>query len=151
MESAPQESEPALPSRRLPAAILAAQGLVSGVGLLLCTVALPRSRYAVGTFAAVVEVAFAFAILASARRPQRQEAIRTFAIRYVILVAVGALLGSSFVHASEVTGFHLVWSFALLGILLGEPTKVRVGLCASVLVLFDVLLFVGLARRAFAG
>ena len=146
--AAPRRDEPRLPGRALPAAVMLLQGLVGGGGLLTCALRTPVQRFALGTFASVVEVAFAAAILAT-RAEARKESIRTLAIRYVMVVAVGSLVASSAGMSSAVTGLHIVWSFALLGVLLGEPTRPRVALCAAVLLAFDALFFVGIARHAF--
>ncbi len=141
-------AEPRLPGRTVPAAIMLAQGVLGGGGLLICALSLPVQRFALGAFASLVEVAFAVAILTT-RAEARKEAIRRFAIRYVMVLAIATLIASSVGGSSEVTALHIVWSFALLGVLLGEPTKPRITLCTAVLVVFDALFFVGIARHAY--
>lgn len=140
--------EPRLPSRTVPAVVMMVQGLLGAGGMLACVLGQAVPRFAVGTFAAVLEIVFAVAILVTKAEP-RKEAVRTFAVRYVMVLAVGSLLASLGFGSSEVTGLHLVWSFALLGVLLGEPTMPRVGLCVSALLLFDAMFFVGIAKHAF--
>ncbi len=140
-------SEPQLPGRTVPAAILLAQGLLGGGGLLICALRFPVQRFALGVFANLVEVGFAVAILTT--RAARKEAIRTFAIRYVMVLAIATLIASSIGGSSEVTALHIVWSFALLGVLLGEPTKPRITVCTAALVVFDALFFVGIARHSY--
>ncbi len=148
--SATSGQSPTLPSRTLPAVVMLAQGVFGGAGLLVCALRHPVQRFAVGTLASVLEVAFAIAILLTSV-DSRKEAIRTFAVRYVMVVAIASLVASSMGVSSEVTGLHIAWSFALLGVLLGEPTKARVTLCTAALLLFDGMFLVGIARHAFRG
>lgn len=145
VEPKPAREEPRLPSRTVPAVVMLAQGVVGGGGMLACVVALPLQRYAIGAFACVLEIVFALAILFT-KAEARKEAIRTFAVRYVMVVAVGSLLASLLGGSSDVTGMHVVWSFALLGVLLGEPTVPRLALCVAALLVFDAMLLVGIAR-----
>ena len=146
--ASPESREARLPSRTVPGFVMLVQGLLGGGGLLTCGLTLPVQRYAVGTLASMLEIAFAVAILVT-KVDARKEAIRTFAVRFVMVVAVVSLATSLSGGGSDVTGMHLVWSFALLGVLLGEPTVPRVTLCVAVLALFDVVFFVGIARHAF--
>jgi len=64
-------------------------------------------------------------------------------------VAAASLFSSLAFGSSEVTGLFVVWSFALLGVLLGEATVPRLFVCVASLLLFDGMFFVGIAKNAF--
>jgi len=131
----------------LPAAVLLVQGVVGMSGMLACMRTASTQRHAMGALAAALQIAFACAILLT--RSERREAVRTFAIRYVMVVAAASLFSSLAFGSSEVTGLFVVWSFALLGVLLGEATVPRLFVCVASLLLFDGMFFVGIAKNAF--